>query len=97
MCTQGEKRKNEKNGQKNKPKFKWAKKERVNQAAEESSKDITFTAEEIDGTYNFDSYDPLNAEGNDKCLLFYDWLADSCTTSHIMNMRDAFTTFQPLT
>ena len=81
-CTQGEKRKNEKNGQKNKPKFKRAKKERVNQAAEESSKDVTFTAEEIDGAYNFDSYDPLNAEGNDERLLFYDWLADSCTTSH---------------
>ena len=29
-------------------------------------------------------------------LIYYDWLGDSATTSHVSNRRDAFKTFQPL-
>jgi hypothetical protein len=39
---------------------------------EEMTKEVTFLAEEIDGTCNFDSFNPLNGEGNDDCLLYYD-------------------------
>ena len=41
------------------------------------------------------AWKPLSQQ-NDKHLLYYDWLADGCTMSHITNMCDAFTTFQPL-
>lgn len=57
--------------------------------------EITFTAEEAAGACNFDQ--PFDKEGNDERLLFYDWLADSATTSHVTNMRNAFTSFQPFT
>ena len=86
---------------------KRAKQEQVHHAAEEegtsggcnssSSNEIVFTTEEADGACNFDYYNPLNGEDNDERLLFYDWLADSATTSHVTNMRDAFSTFEPLT
>ncbi len=62
-----------------------------------SSNKITFTAEEAAGACNFDQYSPLDVGGNDERLLFYDWLTDSATTSHVTNMRNAFTSFQPLT
>src|SRR5215204_5815311 len=29
-------------------------------------------------------------------VLWYDWLADSATTSHVTNMRDAFISFKPI-
>jgi hypothetical protein len=29
-------------------------------------------------------------------LIYYNWLADSATTSHVTNRRDAFKTFKPL-
>jgi hypothetical protein len=35
-------------------------------------------------------------EGNDECLIFYDWLADSATTSHITHQWEAFTSYTPL-
>jgi len=40
--------------------FKRQKKERTNQATEETTEEVTFTAEEVDGACNFDSFDPLN-------------------------------------
>ena len=61
-----------------------------------AGEEITFNAEESAGVSNFDTYDPRNVEGIDDRLFFYDWLADTATTSHITNMRDAFTTFEPL-
>jgi hypothetical protein len=33
--------------------------------------------------YNFDTYNACNLEGNDDQLIYYDWLVDSATTSHI--------------
>src|SRR6267142_5462906 len=43
--------------------------------------------------YNFDVVDT----DNDKCLIYYDCLADSATTSHIANCRDVFTTYEYIT
>ena len=34
---------------------------------------------------------------NDDRLIYYDWLADSATTSHVTNQRDAFINYEPLT
>ena len=34
--------------------------------------------------------------GNDECVLYYDWLADSATTSHVMNQCNAFMSYQPI-
>ena len=37
--------------------------------------------------------DPPNDEG-DKCLIYYDWLANSAMISHITNCWDTFTTYE---
>lgn len=34
--------------------------------------------------------------GIDERVLYYDWLADSATTSHVTNRHEAFITYQPL-
>ncbi len=81
-------------------KAKKAKKEQSNVVAtsdDATGDDVTFTAEEMAGVYNFDTYDPRNVAGNDERLFFYDWVADTATTSHVTNMRDAFFTFESLT
>ncbi len=58
---------------------------------------ITFTAEELAGICNFDTYDPLNFEAIDHRLIFYNtWFADTATTSHITNMQNALVNFKPL-
>ena len=33
---------------------------------------------------------------NDERVIYYDWLADSVTTLHICNARDAFITYVPI-
>ena len=33
---------------------------------------------------------------NDERVIYYDWLADSTTTSHICNAHDAFITYVPI-
>ena len=58
---------------------------------------VTFTSEEMAGVYNFDTYNPHEFEGNDERLFFYDWVADTATTSYVTNMRDAFCKFETLT
>src|ERR1700678_4391783 len=50
-----------------------------------------------DGQYfNFD-HDVTNYDEIDPRLIYYDWLGDCATTSHVCNRREAFKTFQPLT
>ena len=47
---------------------------------------------------NFDDPDVSNSDEFDEHLIFfYNWLADSATTSHVCNRHDAFTSFHPLT
>lgn len=55
---------------------------------------IAFIVEEE--TYNFDTYDANNIEGIDECLILYDWLADTATTSHITHHQEAFKTYTPM-
>jgi len=104
-CRRGQKRKANDGGG---GKWKQPRKEQAHHAAENGSNndggdlsdnndnDMAFLAQEGAETCNFDNYS-LNVEENGKTLSHYDWLADCATTSHITNMRDAFTTFQPLT
>jgi hypothetical protein len=35
-------------------------------------------------------------EGNDECLIFYDWLADTATTSHVTCDQEVFASYTPL-
>jgi hypothetical protein len=45
--------------------------------------------------YGFDTYQA--SDEIDERLIYYDWYADSATTSHIANSRDAFSSYQPTT
>ena len=88
-------------GVKKKPKRYIGKQEQAHRAMEEehehADEGITFTAKELAGVCNFDTYDPHNIEEIDDRLIFYtDWLADTTTSSHITNVRNAFVAFQPL-
>jgi hypothetical protein len=58
---------------------------------------ITFIANEVteEEMYNFESYD-VTSTHNDEHLIFYDWLADSATFSHVSAQREAFTMYTPL-
>ena len=60
-----------------------------NTGKEEVNSEITFSASNADITCT-------SASRNDDAMILYDWLADSATTSHVTNMRDAFITFTPL-
>ena len=42
--------------------------------------------------YNFDT--DVDSHKNDEHLIYYDCLTDSMTTSHVLNCRDAFTSFK---
>jgi hypothetical protein len=53
---------------------------------------IVFDSLEHGQHFNFDSHNATNFNGIDKRTLYYIWLADSTTTSHIMNQHDVFKT-----
>ena len=63
---------------------------------EESNK-IMFDSSEEGQVFNFDEPDVTNSDEFDDRLIFYNWLADSATTSHVCNRHEAFTSFHPLT
>ncbi len=46
---------------------------------------IIFDSSEQGQNFNFENYDVTNYNGIDERTLYYDWLADSATTSHIVN------------
>ena len=58
---------------------------------------FTFDTSEEGQVFNFDNPDVYNSDEFDSHLIFYNWLADSATTSHVCNRHEAFTTFHPLT
>src|SRR6266498_1703909 len=86
-------------------KQKQAKKEQTNAAQEQVNlamemgsahiEEIVFSANDAGGTHSPDKCNVLNA-GNNDAMILYDWLADSATTSHVTNMRDAFIKYTPL-
>ena len=49
---------------------------------------ITFNSSEHGQHFNFTDYNVTNYNGIDEHTLYYDWLADSATTSHIVNWHD---------
>jgi hypothetical protein len=56
---------------------------------------ISFIAEEMDELLNFNTYS-CDPDTIDKCLIYYQWLADMGITSHIANTKKAFMTLKPL-
>jgi hypothetical protein len=46
-----------------------------------------------DEEHNFDSYQACNYEANDERLIYYDWVADNATSSHIASKRESFETY----
>ena len=46
-----------------------------------------------DEEHNFDSYQACNYKVNDERLIYYDWVADNATSSHIASKRDNFETY----
>jgi GAG-pre-integrase domain len=73
-------------------------KDEANEGEEHSDEEITFSIEEDRSTLNVvdEELECSNANGNDEHTLYYDWLADSATTSHVSNQRNAFISYQPL-
>jgi hypothetical protein len=57
---------------------------------------ITFNTSKCGQFFNFDNENVTNSSINDEHTLYYDWLADSATTSHITNQRDTFMTYEPI-
>jgi hypothetical protein len=57
---------------------------------------ITFDTLECGQFFNFDNENVTNSSINDERTLYYDWLANSATTSHITNQRDTFMTYEPI-
>jgi hypothetical protein len=78
---------------KDKDKGKGKGKDELNIVEEE----ITFIAEEAnEEAYNFDMYDACDASTIDECVIYYDWLTDNATMSHVSCQRNAFTSYTPL-
>jgi hypothetical protein len=46
--------------------------------------------------FNLESHDASNSYEIDDSIIYYDWLADSATTTHITNQRDVFINYKPL-
>jgi hypothetical protein len=57
---------------------------------------IVFDSSEEGQHFNFADYDVTNFNGIDERTLYYDWLADSASTSHIVNRQDVFKTYKPV-
>jgi len=68
----------------------------IEEVGEVSSRGITFNALEHGQYFNFNNQDVTNYSTNNEHTLYYDWLADSTTTSHITNRRDTFVTYEPI-
>ena len=78
-------------------KKKGKEKEKEEKGAEQANvgeEHITFQADEEQ--YNFDTFNACNTDMNDNWLIYYDWLADMATTSHIMHQREASTDYTPM-
>ena len=103
-----QKRKRKRGGKQKGGDAKRQKNEATNEANEDDSmqvEELTFMTEEdhnMDrsnkGQFNFTTTTHVNKVGiNDEPLVFYDWLANSATTLHICNQKEAFVSYAPLT
>jgi hypothetical protein len=68
----------------------------IKEVAEVSSGGITFDPLEHGQYFNFSNENVANYSVNDESTLYYDWLANSATTSHITNRHDTFITYEPI-
>ena len=68
----------------------------IEEVAEVSSGGITFDPSERSQYFNFSNENVANYSVNDESTLYYDWLADSTTTSNITNRHDTFVTYEPI-
>ena len=50
----------------------------------------------IDNDDDNDGYETVYISDLDECVSYYNWLDDTCATSHITNQCEAFTKFTPL-
>jgi hypothetical protein len=90
---------------KGKDKYEGKKKEKANEKGDDKRTDdqsnivnehITTTNEAIEEEmHNFESYDVTSTK-NDECMIFYDWLTDSATSSHVFAQREAFIMYTAL-
>ena len=72
-------------------------KEKEKKGAEQANygkEEITFQADEEH--YNFNTFNAWNIDVNDHQLMYYDWLANTATMSHITHQREAFTNYTPM-
>ena len=81
----------------------WSKKKAKEKAKEKkmggeqasvAEEHITFQANEEQ--YNFDTFDASNTDANDEQLIYYDWLADTATTSHVTHQGHTFIDYTPM-
>jgi hypothetical protein len=63
---------------------------------EASAGGITFDASECGQFFNFNNENVTNYSANDESTLYYNWLANSMTTSHITNWHDTFVSYEPI-
>jgi hypothetical protein len=57
--------------------------------------EVAFVAGDYDGEY-YNFGDVLMSKNNDEHLIYYNWLADNATTSHVGNRREDFVSYTPL-
>ncbi len=68
----------------------------IKKMGEITSRGITFDASENGQFFNFSNNNMANYSVNNESTLYYDWLADSTTTSHITNQCDTFMTYKSI-
>ncbi len=52
--------------------------------------------QDVEEEYNFEEFDAYTEKAIDERLIYYEWLADSATTTHVVNRREIFTNYEPL-
>ena len=62
---------------------------------QEVSKDKPFFDDDEEG-YNFNEDNSYNMNQINEPVIYYEWFADSTTSSHVTNKHDTFITFEPL-
>jgi len=58
---------------------------------------FAFDTSEEGQVFNFDNSYVNSSDKFDQCLIFYNWLTNSATTSHVCNQCEAFKSFHPET
>jgi hypothetical protein len=68
----------------------------IEEVREVTPRGITFDALENGQFFNFTNNNVTDYSVNDESTLYFDWLADSVTTSHITNQCDTFVTYESI-